>query len=105
MPWYCPGRPSVSSGLTLGLSGCRSLGEPPMIVDVSTAVVAEGKVQVALAEGREMPPGCIVDSEGQPTNDPAKYFAGGGLIPLGGWWLVTKVLGLDWPPPLSDRSA
>ena len=65
-----------------------------MIVDVSTAVVAEGKVQVALAEGREMPPGCIVDSQGEPTTDPARYFAGGGLIPLGGLVADHKGFGL-----------
>ena len=74
--------------------GVPVAGEPPMIVDVSTAVVAEGKVQVALAEGREMPPGCIVDSQGEPTTDPARYFAGGGLIPLGGLVADHKGFGL-----------
>ena len=55
----------------------------PVLVDVSTAVVAEGKVQVAAALGQVLPPGWIVDAQGRPSTDPQAYFDGGGLLPLG----------------------
>jgi LDH2 family malate/lactate/ureidoglycolate dehydrogenase len=66
----------------------------PVVVDISTAVVAEGKVQVALAEGQKLPAGCIVDRNGDPTVEPADYFNGGGLLPLGGLLAGHKGFGL-----------
>jgi uncharacterized oxidoreductase len=69
-------------------------GAAPVVVDISTAVVAEGKVQVALAEGRKLPPGCIVDRNGSPTEEPTEYFDGGGLLPLGGLLAGHKGFGL-----------
>ena len=89
-----PGTAQRFLGANPWAMGVPVAGGPPMIVDVSTAVVAEGKVQVALAEGRDVPPGCIVDSQGQPTTDPALYFAGGGLLPLGGLAAAHKGFGL-----------
>ena len=52
-------------------------GDAPMIVDFATTTVAGGKVMLALSKGQEVPPGCIVDSEGRPTTNPADLFAGG----------------------------
>jgi LDH2 family malate/lactate/ureidoglycolate dehydrogenase len=56
----------------------------PLVVDFSTAGVAEGKLRVALAEGRTVAEGLIVDVEGRPTTAPADLFAGGALLPFGG---------------------
>lgn len=56
----------------------------PLVLDFSTAGVAEGKLRVAGAEGREVGPGLIVDSRGDPTTHPADFFAGGALLPFGG---------------------
>jgi LDH2 family malate/lactate/ureidoglycolate dehydrogenase len=65
-----------------------SLGVPglsrSMIFDAATSVVAEGKVRVALAKKAQLPPGCIVDRDGNPTRAPEDYYAGGSLMPLGG---------------------
>ncbi|MEE9509667.1 MAG: Ldh family oxidoreductase [Candidatus Bathyarchaeia archaeon] len=57
--------------------------ESPMVLDMATSVWARGKVMVYLARGKELPEGVLQDSEGIPTNDPAKYFSGGMLRPLG----------------------
>lgn len=57
---------------------------PAMIFDAATSTIAEGKVRVALAKGAPLPPGAIVDREGQPSLDPADFYAGGALLPLGG---------------------
>lgn len=62
-------------------------GHPwPVLVDITTSVVPEGKVRYALFSGAQVPAGCIIDHEGNPTTDP-KIFYGpppGALLPLGG---------------------
>lgn len=55
-----------------------------MMFDGATSMIAEGKVRVARAKGALLPPGCIVDPEGRPTQDPEAFYAGGALLPLGG---------------------
>jgi LDH2 family malate/lactate/ureidoglycolate dehydrogenase len=74
--------------------GVPVAGAPPIVVDISTAVIAEGKVQVALAEGKTVAEGCIVDAQGRPTTSPVEYFSGGGLLPLGGTVAGHKGFGL-----------
>ncbi len=56
----------------------------PLVVDFSTAGVAEGKLRVAAAEGRDVPDGLIVDARGRPSVRPEDFFAGGALLPFGG---------------------
>jgi uncharacterized oxidoreductase len=58
--------------------------EASMVLDMATSVWARGKVMVYLARGEELPEGVLQDSEGNPTTDPAQYFSGGMLRPLGG---------------------
>jgi uncharacterized oxidoreductase len=61
-------------------------GASPILVDMTTSVAAEGKIRVAINQGRQIPEGWIVDAQGNPTTDPNK-FAGpppGAILPLGG---------------------
>jgi uncharacterized oxidoreductase len=55
-----------------------------VLLDITTAVVAEGKVRVKRNRGEELPEGCIIDSEGKPSTDPNDYYAGGAILPFGG---------------------
>ncbi len=59
---------------------------PPILLDISTCVIAEGKVRVAANKGVRVPEGCLLDSQGQPTTDPKDFYASppGVLLPLGG---------------------
>jgi uncharacterized oxidoreductase len=61
-------------------------GGPPIILDMSTCTIAEGKIKVAFNKGAKVPGGCILDGAGQPTNDPAAFYASppGAILPLGG---------------------
>ena len=81
----------------LGLPGARgrffstnpwSFGFPAVdrstVFDGATSAVAEGKVRLARTAGQSLPPGCIVDSDGNPSVDPEDFYAGGALLPLGG---------------------
>jgi LDH2 family malate/lactate/ureidoglycolate dehydrogenase len=53
-------------------------------VDFATSVIAFGKVGVARAKHQPLPPGCALDSDGNPTTDPEVAWNGGMLLPMGG---------------------
>jgi len=61
-------------------------GDAPIILDISTSAIAEGKIQVAMNRGETLPPGCTIDSEGQPNQEPATFYGPpvGALLPVGG---------------------
>jgi uncharacterized oxidoreductase len=67
--------------ISIGVPGGET---PDMLIDFATSVVAEGKLQVARAKGAELPPGCILDSEGRPSLNPHDFYNGGVLLPFGG---------------------
>lgn len=56
---------------------------PPVILDITTSTVAEGKLMVALNRGEAVPEGWIVDEAGRPTTDPARFYDGGALLTIG----------------------
>ncbi|MFO0916738.1 MAG: malate/lactate/ureidoglycolate dehydrogenase [Planctomycetaceae bacterium] len=58
----------------------------PMILDIATSATAEGKIQVARNQGKQIPPGLILDADGQPTTDPATFYGPpmGAILPFGG---------------------
>ena len=60
----------------------------PFLLDMATALVAVGKVRVALNKGERMPPGMLVDAGGEPTTDPRVMFPAdeaqrGAILPFG----------------------
>lgn len=58
---------------------------PPIIVDLSTASIAEGKIQVARNKGTALPDGMVLDGAGRPTTDPQAFYAErGAILPFGG---------------------
>ena len=66
-----------------------SIGVPvedgdPVILDVTTSTVAEGKLMVAWNKGEPVPEGWIVDRDGRPTTDPKAFYDGGALLTIGG---------------------
>jgi L-2-hydroxycarboxylate dehydrogenase (NAD+) len=56
-------------------------GADPFVMDLSTATVAWGKIEVARRARKPIPLGWAIDELGYPTTDP---FAFGALMPLGG---------------------
>lgn len=61
-------------------------GDAPLILDFGTSATAEGKVRVKRIGGQLCPDGWLLDSEGNPTNDPNKLYADppGTILPMGG---------------------
>lgn len=64
--------------------GMPVAGGEPIVVDMTTSVVAEGKVRLARAAGQSIPPGWVVDRTGASSTDPAALYDGGALLALGG---------------------
>jgi delta1-piperideine-2-carboxylate reductase len=59
-------------------------GAPPLVFDQASSAMANGDVQIAAREGRQLPPGMGVDKNGEPTTDPSAILNGGALLPFGG---------------------
>ena len=60
--------------------------EQPIVLDISTCQIAEGKIRNMNVEGKPVPAGCIIDSEGAPTTDAAEFYGPpqGALLPIAG---------------------
>jgi uncharacterized oxidoreductase len=65
-------------------AGIPRSGMDPIIVDMATSTVSEGKVQVALNRGERLPPGAIVDGDGKASVDPSAFYSArpGALLPF-----------------------
>lgn len=56
-----------------------------MMLDITTSMAAGGKVQVYAARGQQVPPGWLIDAEGNEVRDPAPFEADEiAMLPLGG---------------------
>jgi uncharacterized oxidoreductase len=60
--------------------------ERPLLLDITTSVVAEGKVRLKRNAGVPCPEGWLVDHRGEPTTDPACLYGEprGAILPFGG---------------------
>jgi uncharacterized oxidoreductase len=61
-------------------------GGAPVVLDISTCTIAEGKIRVALNKGVNVPEGCLIDAAGRPTSDPKTFYGPppGAILPFGG---------------------
>jgi hydroxycarboxylate dehydrogenase B len=66
--------------------GVPTAGEP-LVLDISTSIVANGKLRVAQMAGRSCPDGWLLDANGEATNDPSTRFANppATILPTGGY--------------------
>ncbi|NPC91339.1 Ldh family oxidoreductase [Bacillus sp. WMMC1349] len=62
---------------------------PPFVLDMSTTVVATGKIRDAQRRGESIPEGWLIDDYGQPQTDPNTYFEGTGHLQMLGGALAT----------------
>ncbi len=79
-PWGGAGRVFGTNPFSIGLpAGNRN----PIIIDMATSATAAFKIQLALKQGKKLPPGIALDKNGKPTTDP-KEAVKGVLLPFGG---------------------
>jgi uncharacterized oxidoreductase len=67
-------------------AGVPMQGRAPVILDFATSMIAQGKTRVAYNKGETVPPGCLIDDHGQPTQNPAYSVVPpiGALLTFGG---------------------
>ena len=67
-------------------AGIPVSGGRPLILDIATSVVAEGKIQVLRNKGEKLAPGLVLDGAGNPTIEPSAFYADppGAIFPFGG---------------------
>lgn len=84
--------PSVAApGSRGGVTGSNPIAyaipagrHPPLLLDISTATVAGGKVYAARTRGERIPETWLVGADGRPTTDPSGYPDVGALQPAAG---------------------
>lgn len=64
--------------------GVPTKGDYPLVLDMSTSVVARGRIVMAEKEGGTIPPGWAIDDEGKPTQDPSAALLGA-VLPMAGY--------------------
>jgi hydroxycarboxylate dehydrogenase B len=64
--------------------GIPVAGGEPIVMDVTTSMVAEGKLMVAVNRGERVPEGWIIDKHGRSTTEPKDFYDGGALLTVGG---------------------
>ena len=64
--------------------GFPSGEESPMVMDFATTVGSGSKIMVANEKGEQLPPGSIIDKNGNPSTNPADFLEGGAHLPFGG---------------------
>ena len=67
-------------------AGVPDPGGEHVILDMSACTIAEGKVRVALNRGTTVPDGCLIDHDGNPTNEPERFYGDppGAILPIAG---------------------
>lgn len=80
-----PGGKEARIGTNPLCMGVPTTGDP-VVLDIGTSVVAEGKVRVAFNKGQKVPEGWLLDPDGKPTTDPGVLYKEprGSILPLGG---------------------
>jgi ureidoglycolate dehydrogenase (NAD+) len=71
----------VASMATSPIAIAVPSGNGPLVLDMATSTISNGKILQARATGEPLPPGTVLTADGEPTTDPRKAEI---LLPLGG---------------------
>ena len=68
----------------------------PIVMDMSTSMISEGRIRVLMYEGKTIPPGSVLDAAGNETTDPNVFYGPpkGTILPFGSPALGYKGFGL-----------
>ena len=83
VPWGGRHGRLATNPLAAGIPG---ISGNPIVLDMTTSIVAEGKVRVKRNRGEPTPEGWILTPEGEPTTDPNRFYGPprGSILPFGG---------------------
>ncbi len=69
----------------------------PLVLDMATSMISEGKIRALMHAGKPIPAGCVLNAGGEPTADPANWYGPpqGTILPFGSPQLGYKGFGLS----------
>ena len=84
--WVAPWGGSEGRLATNPLAFAAPTSGDPVVLDMSTSMIAEGKIRALMQQGKSVPEGCILDAKGRPTVNPADFYGPpmGTILPFGG---------------------
>lgn len=56
-----------------------------LLIDMATSTAPAGEIEIRKKKGEKIPEGWVLDKNGNMTTNPDDFFAGGALLPLGGF--------------------
>tara|TARA_B100000809_G_scaffold104972_1_gene103484 strand:+ start:1281 stop:2327 length:1047 start_codon:yes stop_codon:yes gene_type:complete len=82
-PWGGREPRLTTNPLAWGFPSGRDAGA--LVMDMSTSAAPEGKIRLAQRRGEAIPPGIVIDADGQTTTDPAALHGSppGAILPFG----------------------
>jgi L-2-hydroxycarboxylate dehydrogenase (NAD+) len=80
---YGAARRAVVGNNPIAIGLPRRPPAPPIVVDLALSQTAFGRIRLAAAEGRPIPLGWALDSDGKPTTDSRAALAANMLLPIG----------------------
>lgn len=84
--WIAPWGGSEGRLATNPISFAAPTKKNPILVDISTSVISEGKIRLIRNCGGELPEGCILNAKGETTTKTSDFYSKpmGTILPLGG---------------------
>ena len=84
--WVAPWGGSEGRLATNPLAFAAPTSGDPVVLDMSTSMIAEGKIRALMHQGKPVPEGCILDAQGRPTTAPRDFYGPpmGTILPFGG---------------------
>ncbi len=82
-PWGGKEARLTTNPMAWGVPSSRNSG--PMVLDMATSVVPEGKIRLKMRRQEKIPDDWVIDAKGQPTTNPADLYEppGGAILPFG----------------------
>ncbi len=80
-PFEGSSRRMATNPIAMGIPSNR---EDPVVFDMATSVLAEGKFRMMRALGVPAPENTLIDKHGRPTFNTDDFYDGGAILPLGG---------------------
>jgi LDH2 family malate/lactate/ureidoglycolate dehydrogenase len=82
-PWGGRDRILGTNPLCIAIPGGEATNGHPIVLDMSTSVVAQGRIRLAATRREDIPLGWALDRHGRPTKETTKALEGS-LLPIGG---------------------
>ncbi len=82
-PYGGRGRVLDTNPISMGFPNPQESDDRPVLLDYATTTKAHSAVYLAKRRGQDLPPGLVIDKDGNPSTDPNAFYDDGSLLPFG----------------------